>query len=258
MTKKEYRDILKRTLVILSVLSIIPLIYIFDRIKWKSDTDYLGIFIIAFGVIVLFIANRLGAETFRTEHDDNAFEYLLTLPISKGAIILKKLIPRLVLIIPPVICYEVLMLLSKKIQVGGVVVSDFFIFRAEYFPLFVIFLLLFSFFTSLFGKKNFMGLFTIAALIVFALTGFALKHLLEIPDVYIIQKHLAGLSFLISFFIVDLIIAPVFWVVFKKFDVKSLARHGEKFVLIALVPLILVSIAAIFILLTSNHTAGTV
>ncbi len=258
MIKKEYRDILKRTLVLLSILSIIPLIYIFDRIKWKSNTDYMGIFIIAFGAIVFLIANRLAVEAFRTEHDDNSFEYLLTLPISKGMIVFKKLLPRLILVTPLAICYEILILSAKKIQFGRVIVSDFFIFRPENFPFFFILLMLFSFFTSLFGKKNFMGLLTVVSLIIFALTGFALKHLLGTIDVYFVQENLAGLSFLISLFIVDLIIGVTFFLVFKKFDVKSLNRHGEKFVLMALVPLILVSIVTLFILLTSNNSAGAV
>jgi hypothetical protein len=118
--------------------------------------------------------------------------------------------------------------------------------------------MLFSFFTSLFGKKNFMGLLTVVSLIIFALSGFALKHLLGTIDIYFVQENLAGLSFLTSLFIVDLIIGGAFFLVFKKFDVKSLNRHGEKFVLMALVPLILVSIVTLFILLTSNHSAGSV
>ena len=59
MIKKEYRDIYKTALVILSILLVIPLIYIFDRIKWKSDTDYMGIFIIALGAVIFLMANRL-------------------------------------------------------------------------------------------------------------------------------------------------------------------------------------------------------
>jgi hypothetical protein len=173
-------------------------------------------------------------------------------------IVFKKLLPRFVLVTPLVVCYEILILSVKKIHLGRVIVSDFFIFRPENFPFFVILLMLFSFFTSLFGKKNFMGLLTVVSLIIFALSGFALKHLLGTIDIYFVQENLAGLSFLTSLFIVDLIIGGAFFLVFKKFDVKSLNRHGEKFVLMALVPLILVSIVTLFILLTSNHSAGSV
>jgi len=255
MIKKEYRDIYKTALVILSILLVIPLIYIFDRIKWKSDTDYMGIFIIALGAVIFLLANRLGVDTFRTELEDNAFEYLLTLPISRSAIILDKLLPRLAVIIPPVICYEIMILLTKKIQWGRLVISDFFIFKPGYFPFLVILFLLLSFFTSLFRKRNAVGLLTAAALIVFAVSGFALKALLGTVAAPFVQANFTGMSFLLALFVVDMIIGTAFFVVFRKFDVKSLNQHSEKFVLMALGPLILVSIAAILILLISNNSS---
>ena len=78
MIKKEFRDSIKQVLVILSVLFVFPILFFFDKMKWKTDADYGSLFTLALGVMVIIIANRLGVEAFKSENEDNSFEYLFT------------------------------------------------------------------------------------------------------------------------------------------------------------------------------------
>ena len=57
---------------------------------------------------------------------------------------------------------------------------------------------------------------------------------------------------MISFFIIDLIIGIGFWVVFRKFDVKSQKQHGERFAILTLIPMILVTLLSFAVILTSD------
>ncbi len=53
---------------------------------------------IGFYICSLWAANYIGLSTFRAEFRDQAFEYLFSFPLSKGGLLLRKLLPRILLL----------------------------------------------------------------------------------------------------------------------------------------------------------------
>ena len=97
MIKKEFKDSFKQMVMIISLLAVVPLFFVIDKLAWDSNTNYFSILVIFLGVLIYFIANRYGIEIFRPEEEDDAFEYILSLPINRRKIYLNKLLPRLVI-----------------------------------------------------------------------------------------------------------------------------------------------------------------
>ena len=65
-------------------------------------------FTLFFGGIIVIVSSQLGFGAFQPEYRDRAFEYLFTFPMSRGRIILHKLLPRLTVILILLAAYEVL------------------------------------------------------------------------------------------------------------------------------------------------------
>ena len=109
MIYKEFRDILKPTLVGLSLLLVIPILAIF-KVPIKGifyfitisvykifnsppENVYVLSFILLLGITIFWIGNiSLGSHIFHTEYKDNAFEYLLASPYTKSQILFYKVL----------------------------------------------------------------------------------------------------------------------------------------------------------------------
>lgn len=259
MINKEFKESLKQAVMILSILLVVPLFYIIDRLAWNSNTDYINILIIFLGVLIYFIANRYGIEIFRPEEEDDAFEYILSLPISRMAIYFKKLIPRLIFIIPLILIYEILILLKGTINLGGWALSKFFIFHPVFFPFFVLMLMLFFSFISIFGKRNFIFLVSSASLVVTSLLGNALKELLITSATTKLNLYtINGISFLIAGLVICIIFGICFFIILRRFDVRGQRYFGNKFALYLLIPLIMLTIISFGILIFVNQQPLTV
>jgi len=97
MFKKEWLDIQIPAWSRIAVALLFLLTQVaFDRERSLSELAlslYIGFYICS-----LWAANYIGLSTFRTEFRDQAFEYLFSFPLSKGGLLLRKLLPRILLL----------------------------------------------------------------------------------------------------------------------------------------------------------------
>ncbi|MCP4213249.1 MAG: hypothetical protein GY765_01275, partial [bacterium] len=123
MIKREFKDIIKPVLLCVSPIALIPLLALFKvpitgPLNFFLSLLYITrgpvlqnvymvalVFLMGFGVLAA--ANYCGTKAFQYEHSDKAFEYLMSLPISKKRIAWLKMVPRLAVLSLLTVLYEV-------------------------------------------------------------------------------------------------------------------------------------------------------
>jgi len=102
MYKKEFMATLKQTAVILSFLLLIPVIHWVNEMRLPGGTSSLGTYMMNGGFLcfALLIAG-FAYMMFSSEDNDDAQEYLKTLPISKTELLKIKILPRLCILLVP-------------------------------------------------------------------------------------------------------------------------------------------------------------
>ncbi len=118
MYKKEFMATLKQTMVILSFMLLIPVIHWVNEIRLPGGTSSLGTYMMNGGSLcfALLIAG-LAYMMFSSEDNDDALEYLKTLPISKWELLKIKILPRLAVLLVPAMAATLFFALQPSITV---------------------------------------------------------------------------------------------------------------------------------------------
>jgi ABC-type transport system involved in multi-copper enzyme maturation permease subunit len=266
MFKKEFRDILKPTLLRLSVLLIVPLLALFKvpirKISLflfagvfrfiKGPAYHVDIYMIGFifllGIMIFWIANFYGTNAFKGEHKDRAFEYLLSFPFSKSRILLYKLVPRFAVVVVLTAVYEIFAfryLVPLEDIRGGL----FFIVDPVFFPFWVLFFLMAGFFLGLFEQKNWIAVVTLSVFlaVIFISIGLCKSVLRAIEPEILYRSYFTGLSFLVGVFVILMVLGAAFFVVYRKFDMKSPGRYAQRYAFIVLPPLAVFTVLSIYL-----------
>ncbi|MEA3267167.1 MAG: hypothetical protein U9P42_09545 [Candidatus Fermentibacteria bacterium] len=116
MYKKEFIASLKQTAAILSFLLLIPIIHQVNEMRLPGGTSSLGTYMMNGGFLcfALLIAG-LAYMMFSSEDNDDALEYLKTLPISKWELLKIKVIPRLSILLIPALAVIISVALQPSI-----------------------------------------------------------------------------------------------------------------------------------------------
>lgn len=116
MYKKEFIATLKQTAVILIFMLLIPIIHWVNEMRLPGGTSSLGTYMINGGFLgfVLLIAG-LAYMMFSSEDNDDALEYLKTLPISKWELLKIKILPRLAVLLVPALAIIIVTALQPSI-----------------------------------------------------------------------------------------------------------------------------------------------
>jgi ABC-type Na+ efflux pump permease subunit len=231
MLNKEFRDTLKRLGECFFILIAVPLGYLWDRIVVKFGWDFWGILKGVLVALIFVYAAYAGATIFRAEKKDQAFEYLLSLPVSRGRIFAAKLLPRLGCL---VVLYAVMTILAKSPFFSPVGIMLAFVFLA-------------AAFLSLAIDSVVIGLLAILLLLglyysthpTFSFIAWNLHLIPSLTSSPMIIRSLSALILLLPFGI-------AFWRVYSHLDAKPLNLQMKPYYLISL-PSLLVIIALIMI-----------
>jgi hypothetical protein len=97
MLRNEILKTLKQTAVILSFLLLIPVVHWANEMRIPGGTSSLGTYFLHGSYLnYLMLVAGLSYMMFSRENDDDAMEYLKTLPISNRILVITKTLPRLV------------------------------------------------------------------------------------------------------------------------------------------------------------------
>jgi ABC-type transport system involved in multi-copper enzyme maturation permease subunit len=261
MIKKEFRDIIQFTLLVLTGLFIVPLlalfkvsitgivnflvISLFPILKSGTGNIYMTSFTFLLGFIIFLTANNYGFHAFRCEHKDQAFEYLLSFPFSKYRALLYKLIPRVAILFFLILLYEALAFyyLMPLRSIQGAL---FFLMDPVFFPFWVLFILAAGFFVGLFEQKNWIAVVSLMVFLGFIFISLGIKTIIRSISPGMAQSiFLSGISFVLGTLVIMVVLGTGFLLVYRKFDMKSnsiFAGRFARFVLPALASLTALSI----------------
>lgn len=118
MYKKEFMASLKQTAVILSFMLLIPVIHWVNEMRLPGGTSSFGTYMMNGGFLgfALLIAG-LAYMMFSSEDNDDALEYLKTLPISKWELLKIKILPRLAVLLVPALAATLYTAMQPSINV---------------------------------------------------------------------------------------------------------------------------------------------
>ncbi|MBU1339343.1 MAG: hypothetical protein KKD56_09765 [Acidobacteria bacterium] len=222
MLNKEINDALKRLMECALILLGIPVAFILDNIIFKfgwslSDTMETTLIITAFAY-----AFYAGFTVFLSEKKDNAFEYLLSLPLPKVKILFLKVIPRLIilfiLILPLILIWK-----FNPFSISG---------------MFLIFTFFISLFLSFAVDSILLGL--IGVVLLHSLISFHMKILNFLFWKNQVSTHgVNPLLIIISSFLVLFPLGLAFWLVIRQFDLKPIKLQLKPYYYIAIPAIII-------------------
>jgi ABC-type Na+ efflux pump permease subunit len=225
MLRKESRDALKRFVECLFILIGVPLAYLWDRFVVKFGWDFLSLFRGVLAALVFIFAAYAGATIFWGEKKDQAFEYLLSLPVSRARIIASKILPRFGLLVG---LYAVLAILTQTpfLSLSGIMLA---------------FIFFISVFLSLIIESVVVGLLGI--LLLFGLYYFSLHTFSFIAWKLHLISSLASSGLLIQLLSAIILLLPfgaAFLVSVHRLDAKPLSLQVKPYYLISLPALLVI------------------
>ena len=241
MLKKEIFDSLKIFAECLLLLIAIPLAFLFDKFVLHFGWSFSEIFNFVYITVMVVYPIAAGLTLFQSEKKDGAFEYLLSLPLSRLKIITSKILPRLSLLL-------LLIIVSSLISV----------FRYPWMNGFNL-IVLFSISATLSLSISSSGIGVVGASLFFFVYYQAYQIMYMMFTGWDIHKHepYSMAAFLSSLLTAALFLIPfgaALWVTFRKFDVKPLKWQLKTYIYIV-IPTILVFVAFISIFFTKYMSA---
>lgn len=234
MLKKEILDALKKLIECLIVLIAIPICFVWDRLFIKFRWDFLDIFYLVLVITVVVYSIYSGANIFQSEKKDRAFEYLLSMPLTRVKIMIYKIFPRISILALLIIVLVVFS--GGKISLINV--------------LQLIFIFLISTFISFTISSAIMGFIGVSMLyIVFYFTSRILSFVALKLHIFSNISESGLLISLLSAFILLIPFGIAFWKTIKNLDVKPLKLQMQSYYYIALPSLFVI---IIFLVLFNN------
>jgi ABC-type Na+ efflux pump permease subunit len=218
MFKKELRDASELFLECLLLLLVVPVTFVFDKYLIHFDWNISVIFNLSLLSVLIIYPLLAGTLVFQSEKKDNAFEYLLSLPLSKAHILIAKIIPRLLFLFALI---GVSMIFSpyKNVLLNG-------------FNLIVLFLI--SMFLCL--TYSSITIYFVEIGLLFWLFYFdykILNFLLWKPEIARASYPVFS-SQLIAAALLLIPLGLAFWLTFKKLDIRPLKYQLKPYVFVAL------------------------
>jgi len=253
MLKMEWRNALKPGILCLALLFpglIVSLLKIsvadflnfalvkaFKILSGSVEQPYLFLLLFSFALAILVAANVLGFNAFRKEHEDQAFEYLFTLPVSRKRILTVKLVPRLLTLGGLLMIYEAAALLEvlKWRPIQG---KLFFLIDPVFFPAVVLAVFFSGFLIGIFEQKDLVSVVTLLSFL--ALFAFPAGAAILLERIFpaswgLLYKN--GLTFVLGELLLLMILSVSALPLFGKMDVRSLPSTSRTFARRALGPL---------------------
>ena len=243
MLRKEIMASLKQTAVILSFMLLIPIVHRINDIRLPGGTSSLGTYMINGGSLcfALLIAG-LAYMMFSSEDNDDALEYLKTLPISKWELLKIKILPRLSILLVPSLAIFIFTALLPSITV-----FELFFLAIIPLSLSVLVALISGFFLGLSDSKN--------PILVGSMTLLASYPLFFVPDIahrisrYIVHQthgeipiYLYAIVHFVTIAVPVLIPLYLLFPVYKSWDCTSGKIRSQAILKRLAVPVILIAV----------------
>ena len=244
MFLKELKDTLKQVGSIMTLLVVMPLIYLLDISFYRTTTTFTEYMAGGFALLWLIAIGYLAYNMFRPEEKDNAVEYILSLPINRWKLLIWKTVPRIAVLL--------------------VLIGISFGFGFEYIPIgmvaFVVFSQICGFALGIVGRKSWITrliLFVMTICVYFVNSLLAeliwgeiieASSILPFPTTMLILMGHIGFSQLMYIFIEFGFLALILIPIYRNWDLKPVRGQELSFAKRAIVPLILLACPVVYML----------
>jgi len=248
MIYKEFKDIYKQVLVILSFLIIIPLIHYTKFLFFIKSYGKISYFFI-FAIIVFVLADVLGKNMFSREFKDNGFEYMISMPLLRFEILKNKIIPRIIILFSLIIIYTVIFNIYIK-DLSQLNSGLHILVLPKYMSILTLFYFIINISLSIFKPKNWIALIHLLTLYTIFSLSLSIRVILKYYNVnFKSEVDIFGYSFIIGFIIIIMILGSGFLIIFNKFDLRDKWFIGNGFSKIIIPIETVIIIISLFILL---------
>lgn len=226
MLKKEFLDAFKKFMECMILLLGVPLGVVFDKLIIHDGWKLSEIFNFVFLVTIIAYPLAAGLTIFQSEKKDRAFEYLISLPLSRFETIMYKIAPRFFFLLL-LIFASTFFSIFDNIWING-------------FNLIVVFFI--SSFLSISVNSFVIGVFGVSFIYSGYYQASRMIHFIFVgwdPLKYNIFSTEALLFELLTAALLLIPMGTAFWITFKNFDVKPLKWQLKSYLLIVL-PTVLV------------------
>lgn len=254
MIRKEWRDIAKPALLrifagTVTILLMFTALRIFGEREAPVFTDLIYFLTFLLWIPILWIAYNLGINMFKKEQADSAMEYLLSSPMTRWGILIKKIIPRLIILIILTLPYYFIYRIYansdvlKEVQFIGFFRIIFFIFAA----------FLCSLFISIYEWGGIKSLAWLTIIFPGYHLSSILDHFLHLNIVSDNSGIVVSVDLInVSIMIITIILGAGFYFSYKYSDIRPHKILKNKFSLISGIPLILIVLTSFFVGITGQ------
>ena len=255
MLRKEFREIIKPVLITVFVLVLIPFLYkILPGFMGRSIenlSESMGILqtfdLYLIALIITRESGVFGSSIFRSEYRDNAFEYLFSSPIQVSRVLTIKAVTRLSALMIFLTVYIFIFYSHTDIEVNSILTDSIFL-NPKFFISWIMFLFFISLFPSIFKKKNWIAITSLVTLLSIFILPIALKKILLSSKFRFTNNNDTDvLVFMIGMAVVFIISCVAFYFSYKRIDLKESFFEGNRYVLIALIPQIVLIVISILV-----------
>ncbi len=260
MIYKEFKDIYKQILIILSFLIIMPLIHytkfsFFIESSGTGGKSHLGYgngnisYFFIFAFIVFILADVLGKNMFSREFKDNGFEYMLSMPLSRFEILKNKIIPRIIILVSFIIIYTVIFNIYIK-NLSQLNSGVHILVLPKYMSVLVLLYFIINVSLSIFKPKNWIAFIHLLTIYTIFSLPLSIRVIMKYYNVnFKSEVDISGCSFIIGFIIIIMILGSGFLMIFNKFDLRDKWFIGNGFSKIIIPVKTVIIIMSLFILL---------
>ena len=234
MLKKEFRDTAYRFVECMLILLAVPIAYLTDKLLVHFRAPFQDIIEVVGLLVVLGFSVYAGATIFQAEKKDRAFEYLLSLPLTRKKILWNKLLPRLAFILGLILVLFIVQGGSSALSLG---ITMLVLFSASVF----LSLPVDSVIIAFLGVAMLYYLFQLCASMIYRLMISLWRlHILHYnPREEYSSQVIAAL----------IVLAPLgiaFWKTYKNLDLKPMRLQLKPYLVIALPSIVTVLALAVF------------
>ncbi len=212
------------------------------------ERPYLFLLLFLYSLAILAMANVLGFNAFRREHEDQAFEYLFTFPVTKKRILADKLIPRL-LVLGGLLAVYVAVSFVTVMKWRPIQGKLFFLIDPVFFPIVVLTFFFSGFLIGIFEQKDLVSIVTLLSFL--SLVGVPAGALIILDSVFPASwamLYKKGVSFVIGALSLLLILGLSALSTFGTMDIRSMSSSSRTFARRALGPLAILCLGSFLII----------
>ncbi len=233
MLDREFRAALSQFGSVIALLAVMPLVYLLDSSFYRTGVLLEEYLIGGYSLLWIIGAFYLAYNMFRGEEQDGAKEYLLSLPVARGKLLLLKTIPRMAVLFIAALIEG--MLGTYQFSGTGMLIA------------FIVFSQVCGFILGVVGRRSLSARLILFTMVVFVYIINSTRPITPRFILYDILRRSSVPYLLLETSLLALILIPVY----RCWDLKPLAVRESRLAKLSIGPLLILAFPVVHLFLSS-------